>query len=299
MELVSIVVCTYNGERFIGEQLQSILDQSYSNLEIIVGDDASQDNTVTIVKEYSDKHHNIRLLAYKDNLGYIKNFERTISRASGNYIALSDQDDFWMPRKIESLMKIIGSRDLAYCNSSFVDEKLQDMGIVFSQKKNMISSNNAIHLMLDNCVSGHAALFKKSLYNSAIPFPNHIPHDWWLAYNAALQNGLTYLDKTLVKYRHHGSNVIVSKNRLRKTKKQKRLEKRNRIASFYKKCPDNLTLQKRVSFQLKQSYTNFLVLNNFKRSWVVFLFRKDLLKISRKSDFKKGILIFNLFFKLK
>src|SRR4051812_17962871 len=99
-ELVSVAMATYNGARYVAEQLDSILQQTYSLIEIVVVDDGSKDETVEIIKEYQAQHPCIRLYQNEINIGVNKTFEKAISYCSGEYIALSDQDDIWMPEKV-------------------------------------------------------------------------------------------------------------------------------------------------------------------------------------------------------
>jgi len=300
MELVSIIVGTYNGSQYIEEQLKSILEQTYSSLEIIIVDDNSSDNTIEIIKEFQKEYSNISLHEFGENVGYIKNFERGISLANGNYIALSDQDDWWMPSKIEVLIHQIKQYDLAYCDSTFVDKNLQELGSSFSATKNLISSQNPLHFLLDNCVSGHAALFKKSLFEKAKPFPVAIPHDWWITYVASLYGGVYYVDQPLVKYRHHDSNVIATKRSSKKTKALKRKEKRNRIYNFYKKCPDHLKNKKKIILNLYKSYnSNIFLVTNIKRGILIGQNRHQLLKIFKKNNFNKMLFILSMFFRIK
>ena len=112
--LVSVVMATYNGERFIAEQLESILTQTYSNLEIIIVDDRSTDQSYTILESYAAKDTRIRLFRNEQNLGYVKNFEKGLSLAGGVYIAPSDQDDIWLPHKITTLVNHINDNTIVY-----------------------------------------------------------------------------------------------------------------------------------------------------------------------------------------
>jgi len=305
MKLVSIIIGTFNGALYIEEQLESILNQTYSPLEIIITDDASNDNTLDIVNTYSKKHNHIKIHAFDTNVGYIKNFERGIALAKGDYVALSDQDDWWMPSKIERLMNTINYHELAYCDSEFVDENLTEMKNSFSNVKNLVSIHSPIPLLIDNCVSGHASLFKKSLFEKAIPFPDFIPHDWWLAYVASLEKGILYLDEPLVKYRHHQHNVIASskKNKKDKSKKksksQKFEERRRRMETFYAKCPDHLKKEKKLILKIKKSYHNFSLFNNIRRVFLFYSNRKELLKIIKRNNLNKGVYIMNMFFRVK
>jgi len=298
MELVSVIVGTYNGAEYIEAQLQSIIGQTYSELEIIIVDDASQDDTVPTLTSFAKKHNNISIHNYTENVGYIKNFERGIALAKGNFIALSDQDDWWEPTKIEQLKKQLKNNDLIYCDSAFVDENLKPLGKSFSTIKNMISSKNPINFLIDNCVSGHAMLFKKELFNKAIPFPELIPHDWWLTYIASVNNGVSYFDKPLIKYRHHQNNVIASMKK--KAKNPNRLaERRHRIEIFHKACPEMFIHEKRVISAIHNSYKKFSFTNNLKRVILFLRNQKELLPILKKSTFKKTIFSINMFFKLK
>lgn len=305
MELVSVVIGTYNGASYIKEQLDSILAQTYSPLEIIIVDDASKDNTVTIALDYSQKYDHITVHTFEINVGYIKNFERGIALAKGKYIALSDQDDWWMPTKIESLMNKIDHHELVYCDSDFVDADLKRMGNRFSSVKNLINISSPINLLIDNCVSGHASLFKKSLFEKAAPFPENIPHDWWLAYVASLEKSILYIDEPLVKYRHHQHNVIASAKKKKKdkskkkSKRQKFEERRLRIETFYAKCPDRLKQEKKLILKIKQSYHSFSLLNNLNRVFLFYSNRKELLKILKRSNSSKIIYILNMFFRVK
>ena len=105
MPKVSIVLCSYNGEQYLSEQIESILDQSYKDFELIICDDQSSDNSFNIINDFAKKDARIKAHSNSNNLGYVKNFEKGISLAKGDYIALSDQDDVWALDKIEKLLE--------------------------------------------------------------------------------------------------------------------------------------------------------------------------------------------------
>src|SRR4051812_29514296 len=117
--LVSIIVCTYNGEQFLEEQLQSVVNQTYPNIEITISDDKSTDQTAAILKKYEEKN-NIQVRYNEMNIGFLKNFELAVGMASGNYIAFCDQDDIWLPNKIERLLGAISDHSLVYSNSLLI-----------------------------------------------------------------------------------------------------------------------------------------------------------------------------------
>ena len=102
--LISVALCTYNGEKFLREQIDSILAQTYKNLEIVIVDDCSTDKTTNIINAYAEKDKRIKLFQNASNLGFNKNFERALGLTSGEYIAISDQDDIWLPQKLQSLL---------------------------------------------------------------------------------------------------------------------------------------------------------------------------------------------------
>lgn len=298
MSLVSVVVSTYNGSRFIETQLQSIIDQTFSKIEIIVVDDASTDHTVKLVEAMSETHPTISVHAFKDNVGYIKNFERGIALAKGDYIALSDQDDWWDSTKIEKLQSNIGQHDMIYCDSLFTNETLEPNGISFSKAKHMLNSNNPLHFLIDNCVSGHAMLFKRSLFDASRPFPSHIPHDWWLTYCATLFHGICYYDEALVKYRFHDTNVIAS-NKTKKTANEKKTERQSRLQTFYDMARQNNHPLTGTIKKFNNSYRSLSLKNNINRVILFSNYKNDVLAILKKSSFKKFIFCLNMFFKLK
>src|SRR5574344_1640995 len=115
--LISIAMCSYNGERFIKEQIDSIIAQTYKNFELIIVDDGSKDNTIEIIKYYQSKDSRIKLFQNEKNLGFVKNFEKAITLCSGDFIALADQDDVWKKNKIEVFLNNIDKNMLIYSDA--------------------------------------------------------------------------------------------------------------------------------------------------------------------------------------
>ena len=200
--LVSVALCTYNGERYISSQLDTIINQTYKNIEIIVVDDRSTDNTPTILKRY-EQEGKIRLYRNETNLGFIKNFEKAISLCTGEYIALSDQDDLWELNKIQVLVNNIGDCTLIFSDSEFMDSEGKLMGKIKSQFHNFIKGDVSISFIFDTCTPGHAMLFKKKLLDYLFPFPEDMYHDWWVVYTATVLGKIMYVKDSLVKYRQH------------------------------------------------------------------------------------------------
>ena len=140
--LVSVVLCTYNGEQFIEEQVDSILRQSYSPLELIISDDASSDSTPQLLKRYEN---DARVIIFYQpvNFGLTSNFGFAASQSKGSLIAFSDQDDVWLENKIEKMAEAIGNSNLIYTDSLLTDEKGNSLHKKLSSFRNMYSGNDS------------------------------------------------------------------------------------------------------------------------------------------------------------
>jgi glycosyltransferase involved in cell wall biosynthesis len=204
--LISIAICTYNGEKYIEEQLDSIVNQSYPNLEIIVLDDCSTDNTIAIIKAKYN-YPNLKLYANNCNLGFIKNFEKILPLCNGEYIALADQDDIWHLDKILLQSKLIQNNLLVYADSELVDEDGISLNTKVSDRFNFVRGNPNLAFIISNCISGHNILFKKDLLAYALPLPLNVFHDIWLVFVASTIGTIDFVDLPLVKYRQHKKSV--------------------------------------------------------------------------------------------
>ncbi|MEZ8337464.1 glycosyltransferase family 2 protein [Vibrio cyclitrophicus] len=214
-KLVSVALATYNGEEYIEEFLESVLSQSYKNIELIIYDDCSTDSTVAILKKIASKEPRICFYQQKSNIGFVKNFESVLTKCSGDYIALADQDDIWEKNKIELLMKNIEDFDLIHSDALLIDAK----GEIFSNSYTN-SSNKLVYpekledIIVNNPVTGCTTLVSQSLLVSALPFPKNIlVHDQWLACLAITGRGIKYLDEPLIRYRQHDKNQIGAKSK--------------------------------------------------------------------------------------
>lgn len=208
--LISVVVTTYNGEKYIREQLNSIYAQDYANFEVLVSDDGSSDATLEVLKEFESKG-NFKWWQNASNLGYVKNFEYVISRAQSGFIALCDQDDIWYPYKLTELYaQMVSSGSwLIYSDADLVDKCGNKIGSKLIERFPIaaIQGGDYKKFYLRNTVNGCTALVTKELFLAAAPFPSKVPHDRWLAYVAAKANKLQYVDKPLLGYRMHDSNT--------------------------------------------------------------------------------------------
>jgi glycosyltransferase involved in cell wall biosynthesis len=306
--LVSIVIATYNGERFIAEQLDSILAQTYTPLEIIIVDDCSTDNTAQILKNYVQNYPNILLVINEVNLGFQKNFEKGFLLAKGEYIAPSDQDDIWSPNKIEVLMQEIGDYAIAYCNSEFIDINGEKIGQKMSDIKSFAHFDNPIMFAVGVATPGHAMLIKRQVVLDALPFPSKImTHDHWLGFVATFNNALKFVNQPLVLYRRHDANVfgaLHKKDRKKNDPKsvaQRLNEAQERVRLLYEKCPAELIEAKRFYHALYQSYQNYSLLNNFNRMCLFFKYRQHILaykNYKKRAALRRWLYCFKTFFKI-
>lgn len=290
--LVSIALCTYNGSAYLKEQLDSLAGQTYTNLEIVIVDDGSTDDTITILKQYiaGFAQLNIKLYCNTENLGYLRNFEYAIGLCTGDYIALCDQDDIWDIDKIRLLAENIGEHMLIYHDSAFIDEEGNALNKKMSDIRNCYSGSDSRVFLFENCVSGHAMLFKRGLMAYAETFKIEIVHDWWLAYAATNIGSIYFLDKVLVQYRQHSSattDILGQKRHL--VKKRRSLEKLERQLiilrlftgyGFNKDQDFKSRLLRRMEDRIT-SYTSFPL------AWMMFRHRKALLYIQKKPALSK------------
>lgn len=204
----SIAMCTYNGERYIREQLESILTQTIPPTEIIICDDCSKDKTIeiarNILKEWDGKW---KIICNKKNLGYKMNFQKAISLCSGEIIFLSDQDDIWVSNKIEIMLQCFNNPDtiLAFHDAELVD---QDANLLYPSfwetmpfDVNRFLNKNYSEVLVRNVMQGAACCFRKSLFKLAFPFPELAIHDEWLFLNGLLNGKVVPVKKSLIKYR--------------------------------------------------------------------------------------------------
>lgn len=203
------MLCTYQGERFLEAQIGSLLQQTWSPIEIIISDDASSDGTRTILQQY-EPDPRFRIFYQSRNLGPVANFEFATRQAKGAYVAFCDQDDIWLPEKIEKLYQAIGDRWLAYCDSILVDENGQSLQKNISHLRKMYSGADTRGFVFSNVVWGHAMLVNRELLPHVLPIPGNVPHDIWFAMKATIYTGIVYLDEPLTLYRQHVKTVTTT-----------------------------------------------------------------------------------------
>ncbi|WP_268244879.1 glycosyltransferase [Cognatilysobacter xinjiangensis] len=200
---ISVALSTYNGARYLREQIDSVLAQEGVDLELVCVDDGSSDDTPAILAEYAARDPRVSWSANPRNLGPTASFERAMSLCRGEFIAPCDQDDYCEPGKLRTLLAAIGDADLAYCDSRYMDGDGRDLGCRVSGHMRMLEGRRPVEFLFGNSVSGHASLVRRSLFEQARPFPEGVYHDWWLALCAAGRNGVRYVPEPLVRFRRH------------------------------------------------------------------------------------------------
>ena len=209
---ISVVVCTYNGAKYIEAQLASIVAQTYAVDEIIVVDDVSSDATFEVVERAAARNSRIAVFQNEVNIGFTKNFENALQIAKHEYIAISDQDDIWHAQKIEKMMAAFKPDAAAiYCDSVRFTTKIPEHATKNKSYRH-VDGRAVRKLAMYNTVSGHALIIRKTLLQDAVPIPAAVYYDWWLALHALTKGGLQYLDEILVYQRAHDNNVTITNN---------------------------------------------------------------------------------------
>lgn len=218
---IDILLPTYNGEKYVCEQIESILNQTYKNIKLIISDDCSKDETIKILRQYEQKDSRVKIYEQKENLGVIKNIEFLLEKVENELYMLSDQDDIWLPEKVEkSLQKIEKENaDMVFGDLEVVDENLKTIYPSFrdfmkiKNKINKCINTNRINYLY-NCVTGCTILSKKEFIKDILPLPTEskrVLHDHWIGLILSFKGKLAYMQETYIKYRQHGNNEVGTK----------------------------------------------------------------------------------------
>ncbi len=213
-------MCTYNGEKYLREQLESIATQSLLPYELVICDDASTDKTVEIIEQFSaSANFEVKLHVNDATLRVVKNFEKAIALCSGSIIALSDQDDVWLPNKLDRLEQTLRTSKSAFVFSDafVVDEDLNSTGRLLSEytlkncdKELLVSSHGFSLLLKRSLVTGATMAFPAYFREMLLPLMEAGPlvHDKWISLLLGARGGFVYIDDPLMKYRQHPGQQI-------------------------------------------------------------------------------------------
>jgi cellulose synthase/poly-beta-1,6-N-acetylglucosamine synthase-like glycosyltransferase len=209
----SIVLAAYNGEQYIGAQLDSIMAQLASDDEVIVSDDASSDATVQVVQQRNDPR--IQIARNSTRVGYVKNFERAVRLARNDRIIFSDQDDLWLPNKTRVLCSALDRRACAVSDAIVVDKDLNELHASFFRLRRATNFGFSA-VFIKPCFIGATMACRKSYLHSLLPFPPNVPHDFWITLNATWDHELEVVMDPLILYRRHATTASVSASALRR-----------------------------------------------------------------------------------
>lgn len=199
---VSVVMATYNGARFIREQLDSILGQIYPIKEIIIQDDGSNDGTIDIIQEYISRYPIIHLYQNQNNLGFNMNFITAFRRVTTDLVCIADQDDIWFKDKILKQVEAIGTEYAACCTDHYRDEIFKNPCTYRRNPQNTFESQ-----IFTSHIPGHCLMVRTSFLQSIDNWEPHIPYDWWIVINAHFHGGLIKAPYPLNWYRPYAESV--------------------------------------------------------------------------------------------
>jgi glycosyltransferase involved in cell wall biosynthesis len=219
MKKIEVLMAVFNGEKYIAEQMDSILRQTYSNIHLIVRDNCSTDSTQQIVEQYIQKYPDkITLLVSSKNVGVVGNFAALIDHAKADYVMFSDHDDIWLPQKIEkTFSKMIEMEKqespstplLVHTDLTVVNERLETIHPSFWKYSKLDPKRGQTlpRLLLQNQVTGCTMMINKPMMDLARPIPeNIVMHDWWMALFAVAFGKIGIVNEATMLYRQHGKN---------------------------------------------------------------------------------------------
>jgi glycosyltransferase involved in cell wall biosynthesis len=219
LETISVCMATYNGSKYLTDQINSIINQLIDGDEFIIIDDCSTDSTLSILKSIEDSR--IKVIANKVNLGVNKSFEKAIASSKNEFIFMADQDDIWPENRAKKMLEILKGNDinLVSGNSRFIDSDGNDLDypiIALKEYESRKTSKNLFRIFLGTgAYSGCAMAFKRELLSAILPFPNYIEsHDLWIAKASILQKKSYHLEDIVLYRRIHGRNASIIKRPL-------------------------------------------------------------------------------------
>ena len=202
-QTISVCIASFNGEKYIKEQLDSIVSQLGSEDEIIVSDDGSTDLTCEMIRGYKDSR--IKLI-YGPQLGVVKNFENALMHVSGDVIFLADQDDVWLNNKVEVSLNYLIENVLIVSDCMITDSTLRPVSESFYKQNN--SRPGVFNNILKNNYMGCCLAFNRGVLNVVLPFPDNIPmHDWWIGLISESIGQISFVNEKLILYRRHENNA--------------------------------------------------------------------------------------------
>lgn len=298
-ERVDILLATYNGEKYLKEQIDSILNQTYKNIQIIISDDCSKDGTREILKEY-EKNDKIKVFYQQENLGYVKNFEFLLRQVESNIYLLSDQDDVWKEDKVEKTVEKLNKEnlDLVFGDLEVVDENLNTVCKSYNKYMHLDTKirkciNSYKLQYMYNCMTGCTMASKKEWIDKILPFPTnskYVIHDYWMGLIISLNGKVGYLDTPYILYRQHGNNQVgISKasHKFEKLEQVRDLSIEIKLGIFETYAKNEQVFNEELQKQNKEALEYFIMLKTKKninlKNWKLFY------KLYKEESFVKFI----------
>jgi len=248
-------MCTYNGAKYLEEQILSIINQTHKNIELIIVDDCSTDETLAILNDLAKSFTTIKIYQNRINLGFNNNFQKAISLCTGNFIAIADQDDIWMPNKLEVLLANIKDNWLAFSNSELIDNDGKKMNQQILKPNFSLKGKSYKSFLFYNSVTGHTLLMNRQFLPYFMPIPASGYYDWWMGFIAMYHNKAIYINQCLTLHRvHQTSTTFTAYN---KVKKEKRNVLRNEILTNLKLLKDYKGLTTQDSHLISKIYSSY------------------------------------------
>lgn len=281
-------MATYNGEKYLYEQIESILNQSYKNWILLIRDDKSEDSTVSIIEEYEKKDSRIRLLRdRKGNLGFVKNFEELLKNSQEEFVMFSDQDDYWEKDKIKNYIEILQKDEklsqiplLIHSNSFICDKELKIVKEKFIDSS-IASEKNGNSYFFSYVVQGSTVMINRKLKEICVPFLSSVTlHDRYFHLISEFFGKRIFIDKSLMKYRQHMNNEIgARRNILQKILKKRYFDTKDRdlIIELKEKYAEIIKKEKIKEIDAYLEVTN-IQKNRFMRFFLSLDFKMNLKK---------------------
>ncbi|MDG4498740.1 glycosyltransferase family 2 protein [Streptococcus suis] len=223
---VNILMSTYNGQQFLTEQIRSIQEQSYTDWTLFIRDDGSSDNTKEILKNFERQDSRIHLIESdkSDNLGVIKSFHKLVNHDRADYYFFSDQDDVWLPNKLELSLKETQNYPadlplMVYMDLKVVNQDLEIMTESMVKSQSHHANTELVQELTENTVTGGVAMINHALAEMWQETDDILMHDWYLALLASAFGNLVFIDQPGELYRQHSDNVLGARTLSKRFKK--------------------------------------------------------------------------------